>query len=89
MVDKAEGLQCPQCSGRFNHTVDSRVDADGVTCRRRRQCDHCGHRFTTYELIMGNPLSAWKRVEGMQERLADCAEEFERLRRAFEAVFVR
>ena len=40
-------LRCPYCSSRDTKVVDKR-DSDGVT-RRRRRCDRCAGRFTTYE----------------------------------------
>jgi transcriptional repressor NrdR len=40
-------LRCPYCSSRDTKVVDKR-DNDGVT-RRRRRCDRCAGRFTTYE----------------------------------------
>jgi predicted Zn finger-like uncharacterized protein len=48
---KAEGLICPNCGGRFLDVVDSRSRADGLAVRRRRNCQDCGQRITTYEGI--------------------------------------
>ena len=41
--------------------VDSRVSEDGNTIRRRRKCDACGKRFTTYEKIETFPLMVIKK----------------------------
>ncbi len=41
------GLNCPQCGFDKTCVVDSRKVADGI--RRRRECEQCGYRWTTYE----------------------------------------
>jgi transcriptional repressor NrdR len=41
--------------------VDSRLADDGVAIRRRRECLHCGRRFTTYERLEESPLMVVKR----------------------------
>jgi transcriptional repressor NrdR len=41
--------------------VDSRLADDGVAIRRRRECLHCGRRFTTYERLEESPLMVAKR----------------------------
>jgi transcriptional regulator NrdR family protein len=38
---------------------DSRPDVDGATIRRRRYCDVCPHRFTTYEIPMDEATGAF------------------------------
>jgi transcriptional repressor NrdR len=44
-------MKCPFCGGPDNKVIDSRLSqADEVT-RRRRECEACGRRFTTYERI--------------------------------------
>jgi transcriptional repressor NrdR len=40
-------MQCPFCGSTQNRVVDSREAADAI--RRRRECEACGQRFTTYE----------------------------------------
>ena len=42
-------MQCPFCSHPEDHVVDSRVVEDGRAIRRRRECEECSERFTTYE----------------------------------------
>lgn len=54
-------MRCPFCSHPEDHVVDSRMAEDGRAIRRRRQCENCGHRFTTYERIEEVPLLVQKR----------------------------
>jgi transcriptional repressor NrdR len=42
-------MRCPFCSHEDTRVVDSRVTEDGFQIRRRRECEHCGARFSTYE----------------------------------------
>ena len=42
-------MHCPFCAHTETQVVDTRVADDGGFVRRRRQCAHCGKRFTTYE----------------------------------------
>lgn len=42
-------MHCPRCKLSETSVVDSRLTEDGRAVRRRRQCDKCGHRFTTFE----------------------------------------
>src|SRR5260221_4813751 len=44
-------MQCPMCRAPDSRVVDSRIGKDGDAIRRRRHCDGCGHRFTTYERV--------------------------------------
>jgi transcriptional repressor NrdR len=44
-------VKCPYCSSLEEKVVDSREGKDGVVVRRRRQCQQCLRRFTTYERI--------------------------------------
>ena len=44
-------MKCPYCSSLEEKVVDSREGRDGVVVRRRRQCQQCRRRFTTYERI--------------------------------------
>lgn len=41
-------MNCPKCESPDNKTIDSRPASD--TIRRRRKCDACEHRWTTYEV---------------------------------------
>jgi len=42
-------MHCPFCNAHDTKVIDSRLVADGVQVRRRRECNVCGERFTTYE----------------------------------------
>lgn len=44
-------MKCPFCNNANSSVVDSRDSKDGETIRRRRQCDQCEKRFTTYERV--------------------------------------
>lgn len=44
-------MLCPFCKHEETRVVDSRVARDQQAVRRRRQCDQCGRRFTTYERV--------------------------------------
>lgn len=42
-------MQCPFCPNLETKVVDSRLSSEGDNIRRRRECEKCGGRFTTYE----------------------------------------
>lgn len=44
-------MRCPYCSNTDTRVIDSRPADDGFAIRRRRCCDVCGKRFTTYEKV--------------------------------------
>jgi len=44
-------MRCPNCFAFETKVIDSRTNQTGSSTRRRRYCDHCGYRFTTYERI--------------------------------------
>jgi len=44
-------MHCPFCQHVDTRVIDSRVSDDGVTIRRRRECEACGERFSTMETI--------------------------------------
>ncbi len=44
-------MKCPFCQHPENHVIDSRVGRDGRSIRRRRVCQRCKRRFTTYERV--------------------------------------
>jgi len=46
--------------------IDSRIARDGLSIRRRRECQKCGHRFTTVEEIVREDLSVRKRDGRME-----------------------
>ena len=49
-------MRCPFCYVDDTRVIDSRPADDGCSIRRRRQCDACGRRFTTYEKVETIPL---------------------------------
>lgn len=44
-------MKCPFCGHTENKVIDSRLSKDGQVIRRRRECNDCGKRFTTYERV--------------------------------------
>lgn len=44
-------MQCPFCKEMDTRVIDSRLASGGTVTWRRRACDHCGRRFTTYERV--------------------------------------
>ena len=49
-------MQCPKCKNNGSRVVDSRPADDGRSIRRRRECEECGYRFTTFERLEKAPL---------------------------------
>lgn len=49
-------MRCPFCKHPDSRVVDSRSADEGCSIRRRRECPHCGRRFTTYEALENVPL---------------------------------
>lgn len=49
-------MKCPFCSHESTRVIDSRPAEDNNSIRRRRACDECSKRFTTYEKIETIPL---------------------------------
>ena len=54
-------MKCIYCGCEESRVVDSRSTDDGVSIRRRRECEQCGRRFTTYEKIDMVPLMVVKK----------------------------
>ncbi len=54
-------MKCPYCGDENTRVIDSRSAEDGDSIRRRRQCDKCGKRFTTYEKIETIPVFVIKK----------------------------
>ena len=44
-------MQCPTCKGIKNSVIDSRLTDNNTAIRRRRQCESCDNRFTTFERL--------------------------------------
>ena len=66
-------MQCPKCHHNNSRVVDSRQADDGRVIRRRRECENCGYRFTTFERIEEAPLLVIKK-NGAREELIRSAE---------------
>ncbi|MGF7010899.1 transcriptional repressor NrdR [Lachnospiraceae bacterium PF1-22] len=49
-------MKCPYCGHPDTRVIDSRPAEDGSSIRRRRSCDECTKRFTTYEKVETIPL---------------------------------
>ena len=60
-------MHCPYCSHAGTRVVDSRLTDPGDSVRRRRECEACGERFTTYERAEEIPVTVVKR-DGRRER---------------------
>ena len=54
-------MRCPKCGGSKSSVIDSRQAEDGNTIRRRRECDECQYRFTTYERVEERTLVVVKK----------------------------
>ena len=62
-------MRCPKCGGSKSSVVDSRQAEDGNTIRRRRECEECQHRFTTYERVEERTLVVVKK-DGTREQFS-------------------
>jgi transcriptional repressor NrdR len=60
-------MHCPRCENDTTRVIDSRDLEAGSTIRRRRECEACGHRFTTYERPEGARLVVIKRDGSRQD----------------------
>ena len=54
-------MKCPFCSSENTRVIDSRPADDNNSIRRRRLCDDCGKRFTTYETVESLPMVVIKK----------------------------
>ncbi len=59
-------MKCPYCSNDDTKVIDSRPADDNSSIRRRRQCENCGKRFTTYEKLETMPLMVIKKDESRE-----------------------
>ena len=60
-------MKCPYCGNTDTRVIDSRPAEDGNSIRRRRCCDECGKRFTTYEKVETIPLIVIKKDNTRQQ----------------------
>ena len=54
-------MRCPFCGNQDDRVVDTRASKEGREIRRRRECESCGKRFTTYESVELFPRQVLKR----------------------------
>src|SRR5512132_2731072 len=59
-------MKCPFCGAVDDRVVDSRESREGEVIRRRRECESCGRRFTSYETIEEIPYMVVKK-DGRRE----------------------
>ncbi|MBA1434569.1 transcriptional regulator NrdR [Bombilactobacillus bombi] len=58
---------CPHCHHNSSRVIDSRPSDEGRVIRRRRECENCGHRFTTFERIEQSPVLVIKKNGNREE----------------------
>ena len=49
-------MKCMFCGFMNSKVIDSRINEEGTSIRRRRECEKCGKRFTTYETVETIPI---------------------------------
>ena len=59
-------MKCPFCNHENTRVIDSRPADDGGSIRRRRECDVCGRRFTTYEKVETLPVIVIKKDQNRE-----------------------
>ena len=59
-------MRCPFCDNEDSKVIDSRPSEEGRAIRRRRECEKCGKRFTTYEKVEASILMVVKK-DGSRE----------------------
>lgn len=59
-------MKCPYCGNSNSRVIDSRPADDGGSIRRRRECDVCGRRFTTYEKVETLPVIVIKKDQNRE-----------------------
>ncbi|WP_088068547.1 transcriptional regulator NrdR [Gottfriedia luciferensis] len=62
-------MRCPTCNFNGTRVLDSRPVDEGRSIRRRRECEECQHRFTTFERVEDNPILVVKK-EGAREEFS-------------------
>ncbi len=60
-------MKCPFCSSDNTRVIDSRPVDDNSSIRRRRLCDDCNKRFTTYEKVETIPLIVIKKGDNREQ----------------------
>lgn len=54
-------MKCPYCSNTETKVIETRLSDSEESTRRRRECEKCGRRFTTFERIENTPISVIKK----------------------------
>lgn len=60
-------MKCPYCGHEESGVIESRPTRNGEAIRRRRECEACGKRFTTYEKVGNIDLEVRKRNGSKEE----------------------
>ena len=60
-------MKCLNCNKEDSKVVDSRSIHGGISIRRRRECNKCEYRYTTYEYILTNPVMVIKKSGDREE----------------------
>ena len=60
-------MKCPSCHKEDSKVVDSRSIKGGESIRRRRECNVCNFRYTTYEYVLDNPVKVIKKSGEREE----------------------
>ena len=60
-------MKCLNCDYEDSKVVDSRSVQQSISIRRRRECNKCSFRFTTYEYILTNPVMVIKKSGAREE----------------------
>ena len=66
-IETIYGMKCPYCGHPDTRVIDSRPAEDNNAIRRRRSCDECGKRFTTYEKVETIPLIVIKKDNNREQ----------------------
>tara|TARA_R100001443_G_scaffold46044_1_gene59044 strand:+ start:246 stop:494 length:249 start_codon:yes stop_codon:yes gene_type:complete len=75
-------MNCPKCDSRSTYVIETRPDLNGEK-RRRRECQDCKWRFTTYEVHSYNLLDddkIKKHKEGLMKSLVDAESLLEKIK---------
>jgi transcriptional repressor NrdR len=62
-------MKCPYCDYAGTKVLDSRAANENKSIRRRRECEQCGRRFTTFEMVEETPLMVIKK-DGIREEFS-------------------
>ena len=60
-------MKCPYCGNTDTRVIDSRPIEENNAIRRRRSCDECGKRFTTYEKVETIPMIVIKKDDNREQ----------------------